>query len=72
MTASRRSFAAVEDSQFLERVHNGAEAFRKGDMLRWRMRTIQQRRHDSGLQTDYRVIEVIQHLPRQTQLSFDA
>jgi hypothetical protein len=61
-------FAAVEDPGFLERVDAGREAFRKGDMLRCRVRVVQSRRAD-GLHTDRFVMEVIEHIPRQTQLS---
>jgi hypothetical protein len=64
-------FAAMEDRMFLERVERGDEAFRKGDMLRCRMRIVQSRTA-SGLQTDYRVVRVLEHLPRATQLTIDA
>ena len=46
--------AAIDDSAFVERVDNGTETFRKGDVLRCRMRIIQ-RQKPSGLQTEYPV-----------------
>jgi hypothetical protein len=67
-TAGDETFhAAVEDPAFLRRVDRGEEAFRKGDMLRCRMRLVQHRRGDS-LQTERFVVEVIEHLPRGMQL----
>lgn len=63
-------YASLEDERFLERIQSGAEAFRKGDMLRCRMRIVQSRR-GGGLHTEYHVVEVIEHMPRQTQLTFE-
>lgn len=60
-------YAAIEDEGFLERINDGIEVFRKGDMLRCRMRVVQTERAD-GLHTEYHVTEVIQHLPRTVQL----
>ena len=37
-------------------------------MLRCRIRVVQTRRND-GLRTEYRIVEVTEHLPRYTQLS---
>lgn len=62
-------YAAVEDEAYLRRIDSCAEAFRKGDMLRCRMRIVQTRRLDDGLHTEYLVIKVIEHIPRQTQLT---
>ncbi len=67
---SRTFFATVEDRAFLERVEMGRESFRKGDMLRCRMRIVQKRTPE-GLRTDYYIGEVIEHIPRQTQLSLE-
>ena len=63
-------FSGIEDQVFLDGVESGAEAFRKGDMLRCRMRVVQSQRAE-GLHTEYCVVEVIEHIPRKTQLSFD-
>jgi hypothetical protein len=62
-------WASIDDREFLRGVEEGIEAFRKGDMLRGRMRIIQTRRAD-GLHADYRIVEVIEHLPRP-QLTID-
>ena len=59
-------YAAIEDPEFLRRVDLG-EAFRKGDMLRCRMRLVQSRRGD-GLHTERHVVRVIEHIPRTIQL----
>jgi hypothetical protein len=68
LSDGERSFsAAIEDQAFIDRVDGGIEAFRKRDMLRWRMRTKQSQR-DGRLHTEYTVSEVIQHIPRQMQL----
>ncbi len=63
-------FSGIEDQVFLDGVESGAEAFRKGDMLRCRMRVVQSQRAE-GLHTEYCVVEIIEHIPRKTQLSFD-
>lgn len=63
----RRFYAAIEDESFLSRVVRG-EAFRNGDMLRCRLRIVQRRSFSEGLQTEYRVLEVLEHIPRAIQL----
>lgn len=63
-------WASVEDESFLEQVQNG-EAFRKGDMLRCRIRSIQTQTPTAGLHGERIVEEVIQHIPRPEQLRFD-
>jgi hypothetical protein len=68
LSDGERTFsAAIEDQAFIDRVDGGIEAFRKGDMLRLRMRTKQSQR-DGRLHTEYTVVEVIQHIPREVQL----
>jgi len=62
-------YAAVEDPLFLERVDQG-EPFRKGDMLRCKMRLVQSSRGD-GLHTERHVIEVLEHIPRTMQLRLE-
>ena len=62
----RTFYAALEDEAFLGEVNRGAP-FRKGDMLRCRMRITQTQRGEK-LQTDYHVTEVLAHIPRGTQL----
>jgi hypothetical protein len=63
-------FATIEDPSFLERVELGIEAFRKGDMLRCRMRIVQSRR-DGHLQIERQVMRVIEHLPRGEQMQLE-
>jgi hypothetical protein len=58
----------MEDEAFLERVSTGAESFRKGDMLRCRLRLLQTRRPD-GLYTERHVLRVLAHLPGGVQTS---
>jgi hypothetical protein len=59
-------YAAIEDKGFVERVEHG-EPFRKGDMLRSRVHITQSQRGD-GLHSEYRVLEVLEHIPRAPQL----
>lgn len=60
-------FAAIEDEQFLDRVDKGIEVFRKGDILRCRARITQSKRN-GALHSDYRILEVIEHIPSGEQL----
>jgi hypothetical protein len=70
-TDGERNFsAAIEDESFRERVDKGIESFRSGDMLRCKMRMVQKRRADA-LQTDYFVVNVEEHIPREVQLRLD-
>jgi hypothetical protein len=62
--------AAIEDHEFLARVEEGEEAFRKGDRLRANMRVIQIQEGDR-LRTDYIVTKVTEHVPRPTQMRLD-
>jgi hypothetical protein len=59
--------ASIDDAEFIRRVEQGIEAFRKGDMLRVRMQIVQSQR-ESGLHTDYHVAEVLEHIPTPLQL----
>ena len=61
-------YAAIEDEGFLDRVHRGVEAFRNGDMLRCRMRLVQSLR-EGELHTEYRLAEVVEHIPSGEQLT---
>lgn len=63
-------YAAMEDPEFLNRIESRAEAFRKGDVLRCRMRIIQTRRSD-GLHTEYFLTDVLEHIPPPTQMSLE-
>jgi hypothetical protein len=63
--------ATIEDDSFVARVDSGFEAFRKGDVLRCRVRIVQSQRIGGGLHTEYTVREVLEHIPRPTQLSID-
>jgi hypothetical protein len=57
-------YATVEDEAFLARIERGVESFRKGDMLRCRVLITQTSSDLEGLKTDYRVLEVLEHIPR--------
>jgi hypothetical protein len=59
-------WASIEDEVFLADVEGNKERFGNGDLLRCRTRVVQTRRA-SKLHTDYRVIQVIQHIPGHTQ-----
>jgi hypothetical protein len=62
-------FAIIHDEAFLQRVAQG-EPFRSGDMLRCSLRIVQTK-DDEGLHTEYEVLEVLDHIPRQTQMQID-
>jgi hypothetical protein len=66
----RTFYASIDDEAFLARVDAGLEMFRKGDMLRCRIRIVQSR-SDEGLHTEYRVAEVLEHIPREIQLPLE-
>lgn len=53
-------YAAIEDSHFLALVEAG-EAFSKHDLLRVRLRTVQERGPDGTLHTEYAVENVLAH-----------
>lgn len=59
----------MEDEGFKERIDHG-EPFRKGDLLRSRIRTIQSTK-DGKLQTEYRLLEVLEHIKGSEQLPFE-
>lgn len=61
--------AAIEDTNFRRRIDAG-EAFRKGDMLRVKLRVVQTQRGNK-LQVERTVTEVLQHYPRQLQTQID-
>ncbi len=61
--------AAITDEDFLSRIERG-EAFRKGDMLRCRIR-VEQERRGTQLRTQYTVLEVIEHIHGDEQLGLD-
>lgn len=69
-TGDSTFYAAIEDEGFAERVEHG-EAFRKGDMLRCRVR-FEQSQRNGVLHTEYHVVEVLEHIPRAPQLRLDA
>ena len=60
-------WASIEDEDFLERVETGQEAFRKGDLVRCVVE-IRQTRDAEGLHAEYRVLQVLEHVPRSVQL----
>jgi hypothetical protein len=57
--------ASIEDPVFRARIDNG-EPFRKGDMLRVRMRSVQTQRGDK-LHVERSVVEVVEHIGRAVQ-----
>lgn len=63
-------WATMEDEEFLSRVDRGLEAFRKGDMLRCRVRMTQSR-DDEGLHTEFTILEVLEHIPRAQQMELE-
>lgn len=63
-------FAALEDEDFIRRVENGLEAFRKGDMLQCKIR-ITQSQKDGKLNSEYVVLEVVKHIRRDIQLTLE-
>lgn len=63
-------WATISDPDFLDRIENGEESFRKGDMLSCIVEVVQTRDAE-GLHTEYEVIEVRDHIPRPDQLTFD-
>jgi hypothetical protein len=60
----------MEDQGFKGRIDHG-EPFRKGDLLRARIRTIQSTK-EGKLQNDYRLVEVIEHIKGGEQLYIDS
>lgn len=60
----------MEDQGFKERIEHG-EPFRKGDLLRCRIRTIQSTK-DGKLQNEYRLLEVIDHIKGGEQLNIES
>jgi hypothetical protein len=61
--------AAIEDEGFLAQIDSG-EPFAKGDMLRCRMRVVARRR-PKGLHTEYHLLEVVEHLRRNDQMTIE-
>jgi hypothetical protein len=64
--------AALEDFEFVQRVKNG-EPFSSGDMLRCRVRVVQNQDEGGKLHTERYITEVIKHIrsPRPEQLRLD-
>jgi hypothetical protein len=63
---AKNFFATIQDEQFITAVQNGTEVFRKGDMLRVSLKTLQWM--ESGkLKIKYTVEEVFSHEPGQQQ-----
>jgi hypothetical protein len=66
------SFAAdMDDEQYRERIAKGDESFRYGDSLRCRVRFRQWQSEDGRLRVNHSVVEVLEHIPRPVELSFD-
>lgn len=64
----RNFIADLTDDHYQSRIDRGAEAFRAGDMLRCNIKTVQTRRQ-GRLYTTREIIEVLDHIPREVQLS---
>jgi len=60
----------MEDQGFREKIDHG-EPFRKGDLLRARIRTVQFTK-DGKLQSEHSLVEVIEHIKNGEQLSIDS
>ena len=60
----------MEDQGFREKIDHG-EPFRKGDLLRARIRTVQSTK-DGKLQSEHSLVEVIDHIKNGEQLSIDS
>lgn len=69
-TGSETITAKLADDRFFAAVDAGEEAFRSGDMLKCRMRVVQTR-DSKGLHLSREIIEVLEHIPREVQISFD-
>lgn len=54
-------YARIVDPSFWEGIDKGAEAFRKGDLLKCRLRTIQ-RKIDDRLDVEYQIVQVYEHI----------
>lgn len=54
-------YATIEDPAFLDSIEKGAEAFRKGDLLRCTLRT-RQRKVGDQLEVEYQVINITEHI----------
>lgn len=63
-------YATIDDSAFWDDIDKGAEAFRKGDLLKCRLRTIQ-RKIDDRLDVEYQIVQVYEHVEREEQLNID-
>lgn len=63
-----RFTATLEDPEFWTRVEEGHEAFQKGDILRFRLRTRDIRTAD-GVRSESAIVEVLEHIRRPTQRS---
>jgi hypothetical protein len=62
LTDGDKTFSAeIEDEDFLFRVDASAESFRKGDMLRTKMRVVQTRKN-KAIRVDHYLVEVIEHI----------
>ena len=60
----------MEDQGFKDRIDHG-EPFRKGDLLRARIRTVQFTK-DGKLQSEHSLVEVLDHIKNGEQLSIDS
>jgi len=68
-------YARIEDPAFWDGIDKGAEAFRKGDLLKCSLRTVQ-RKVDERLEVEYQIVKVYDHIEvtqvRGEQLSIDS
>lgn len=64
-------FATIEDTSFLDSIDKRVEAFRKGDLLKCRLRT-RQKRVDDRLEVEYQILEVFEHIELGEQLNINS
>jgi hypothetical protein len=62
-------FVTIKDTQFLDKIDKNKESFSKGSLLKVKLRTYQFRR-GIDLNTEYEIIEVLEHIKPREQLSF--
>lgn len=61
-------YVTIKDFGFLQRVQKDVESFSIGSLLRLKLRTIQLKT-DTGLRTEYEVVEVVEHISSHKQMN---
>ncbi len=62
---------SIHDEDFMQKVTNGDEKFGAGDVLTCHVNIVQTLHNDSGFDSDYRIIKVLDHSSPGRQLSFN-